>query len=456
MKGSFLAALLSASLAGSLAILLVLPVRWLLRRSPKIFSYLLWAGVLFRLLCPAGIFVVSLPGPTPEPAAAWQQEIHPPEAAPDAGETGGQAGFRQGAAESGISWLAAAEILWLAGMAALALYGAASLLRLRRHLTGSVPLGNNIFLVDHLPGPFVLGLLRPRIYLPSGLLEQERDYLILHEQIHVHRGDHLVKLLAFGVLAVHWFNPLVWLAFLLLEQDMEMSCDEATLRRAKGDIRAAYAASLLKFAAGGAVSRTLPAFGEGETKRRVQNVMGCQRPSWQRVLSASALLLTVLLLAGCGMRQNEGQAEQDPGGSWMERYQVPEDFTSQATCAFVLSMEGEKLEADPAEYIQQQDTQRIQELNLDEQADMPDGYYIYNPDSQTEIWTLTPDTQYIFIDWGRDFVEDPETEDIVICTQDRQLFQQYLATYDNGRPGMPFFFEVEQGTVHRVIEFPFA
>lgn len=339
-----------------------------------------------------------------------------------------------------------------AGAAALALYGAGSLLGLRRRLASSVPLRDNIRLADHIQSPFVLGLLRPRIYLPSGLPEKEREYLILHEQIHIRRGDHLVKLLAFGALAVHWFNPLVWLAFRLMEQDMEMSCDEAALRRANRDIRAEYAASLLKFAGGG-VSRALPGFGEGETKSRVRNIVAYQKPSRKMRCGASILLAAAFILAGCSLQQDAPQEQAD---SWMERCGVPEDFMRQSVCAFVLSVQGDRLEADPAEYIERKDRKRVEELHLTGAEDMPNGYYIYNPDQQPESWKLTRDTQYIFIDWGRDFVEDPETEDIVICTRDQALFERYLAAYSQGRPGMPFFFEVEEGTVRRVVEYPFA
>lgn len=461
MKGRLLAAVLSMSLAGSAAILLVLPLRRLLRGAPKAFCYLLWFGALFRLLCPADIGLFSISAPAPSRSTAVQQELTSPADTIASNDWTGQGDPGQTLAlnqkkRNRISWKTTAEALWLAGAASMTLYGAGSLLRLKGRLARSVPLRDRIRLADHIQSPFVLGLLRPQIYLPSGLAERERDYLILHEQIHIRRGDHLVKLLAFGALAIHWFNPLVWLAFHLMEQDMEMSCDEATVKRVKRDIRAEYAASLLKFAAGVAVSHTLPAFGKGETKNRVQNVMSYRRPSWKRIFGSSALVVLSFALAGCGLKQESAPQEQASGESWMERYDVPEDFMRQTTCAFVLSVERDQLEADPAEYVGQEDRQRIQELHLTEAADMPDGYYIYNPERQTESWTLTQDTQYIFIDWGRDFVEDPDAEDIVICTQDQALFERYLATYSQGSPKMPFFFEVEEGIVRRVIEYPFA
>ena len=118
---------------------------------------------------------------------------------------------------------------WLAGMALLLAYSAVSMLRLRRRLVGAVLLADNVYLAAHIPSPFVMGLLRPKIYLPSTLKETERGYILRHEQYHIRRRDYLVKFLAFLALCVHWFNPLVWAAFILAGKDMEMSCDEAVV-----------------------------------------------------------------------------------------------------------------------------------------------------------------------------------------------------------------------------------
>ena len=123
--------------------------------------------------------------------------------------------------------MAIATIVWLTGAAAMVLYGAVSLVRLRQRLVGAVPLERGVYLADHIDTPFVLGLFRPKIYLPSALPEGERGYILLHERHHIRRLDHAVKLLAFLALCIHWFNPLVWLMFVLLGRDMEMSCDEA-------------------------------------------------------------------------------------------------------------------------------------------------------------------------------------------------------------------------------------
>ena len=125
-----------------------------------------------------------------------------------------------------------------------------SFVLLHHRLTNAVPLQRHVYLADHIGTPFVLGLLRPNIYLPSSLSEKEQEYILLHEQHHILRQDHIVKVLAFIALSIHWFNPLVWIAFILSGKDMEMSCDEAVIRKLGEDIRVDYSASLLSLATG--------------------------------------------------------------------------------------------------------------------------------------------------------------------------------------------------------------
>ena len=123
-------------------------------------------------------------------------------------------------------------------------------------------------------------------------------------------------------------------------------------------------------------------------------------------------------------------------------------------CAYVISLGTDTIEVDIAEYITDEETERMRELDLTE-GDMPDGYYIYNPDETTETLHLTKETNYTFIDWGRDFVDADLYEDLLISTTSRELFRSYLKTYRNSRPGMPFFLEVEDGTVKSILEKPF-
>ncbi|MBU5626318.1 M56 family metallopeptidase [Oscillibacter sp. MSJ-2] len=277
--------ILDMSLAASPVILAVALSRLLLKRAPKLFSHLLWAVVLFRLLCPVSFSSpISLFNAVDMPVAVHELYPEPPvtEQEPQSSP----------AAETEPSFF---SLIWALGVSALLICSALSLWRLRRTLTGSVHVRDNLYSADHIHSAFVVGLFRPVIYLPSALSEQERSYIILHEQTHIRRHDHIVKLLAFLALTLHWFNPLVWLAFTLSERDMEMSCDEAVLQRAGVDIRADYSASLLKLAAGSSFAAVPLAFGEGDVKGRIKHVMRYRTPSFWIVFPAAAAAVAVII-----------------------------------------------------------------------------------------------------------------------------------------------------------------
>ena len=217
-------------------------------------------------------------------------------------------------------------IIWLSGVLAMLIYSAVSLLLLRRRLVGAAPLRDNIYLADHIPTPFVMGLFRPRIYLPSTLTGREQAYIIRHEQHHIRRGDHIVKVLSFAALCIHWFNPLVWAAFLLSGKDMEMSCDEAVVMRWANGIRADYSISLLRLATGRRrISGTPLAFGEGDTKSRVKNVLNWKKPRPWMILLAAAVCAAVI--ASCAV--NPPGAEESPSNGQTGQYVSMEDFARQ-------------------------------------------------------------------------------------------------------------------------------
>ncbi len=145
----------------------------------------------------------------------------------------------------------------------------------------------------------MIGLFRPKIYLPCGLDEGEQRYIILHEQHHIKRLDHICKAMAYLALCIHWFNPLVWLAFVLAGKDMEMSCDEAVMRQVGGSIRADYSASLLALATGRRIIVETPlAFGEGNAKARIRNLGKWKQPVlWVVVAAVAASLVLIVCLA---------------------------------------------------------------------------------------------------------------------------------------------------------------
>ncbi|MBD5084687.1 MAG: hypothetical protein HDT33_06390 [Clostridiales bacterium] len=309
---------LSMSATAAVVILVVLLARLLLRRAPKVFSYALWAVVLFRLLCP---FTIQIPWSlTPsiqvEPAGEGLNMVEinmervevvirvddSPTGRPGSIPSDGPAepSDHPDAAVQAPSLLAAVSIVWLTGAAILLGYSALSLLRLRQKLVGSAPLEGekNVRLADHIPSPFVLGLFRPNIYLPSDLPEGERDYVLLHERTHIRRRDHLFRTLAWLALAIHWFNPLVWLAFHLAGKDMEMSCDETVLRKMGRDVRADYSSSLLRLSAGKRLPAGPLAFGDGDPTSRIKNVLSYKKPAlWVIVIALIGVLCAGVALA---------------------------------------------------------------------------------------------------------------------------------------------------------------
>lgn len=336
LEGAF-QTVLNMSIAAAVIIAAVLLARLLLRRAPKSFSYALWAVVLFRLLCPVSVSsAVSLLGLLDAPAQENTQyttviEYYAPPAAPQlsappvsvssppaapvvtAPATGGSPVSGQ-VYTGGMEPLEIASIVWALGVCAMLLYGAASYIRLRRSLVGNMALEGNIRLADSINSPFVLGIFRPKIYLPSDIGEGEREYIVLHERQHIRRGDHVFKALAFIALGLHWFNPLVWLSFVLAGRDMEMSCDEAVLKKLGEGVCADYSASLLRFAAGrrGALSVPL-AFGESGIKGRIKNLLRWKRPrAW---ISGAAALLCVFVLAACAVNPaaDDGPARGEYG-----------------------------------------------------------------------------------------------------------------------------------------------
>ena len=330
------------SLTASAVILAVLAARLLLRRAPKVFSYALWAVVLFRLLCPVSVTsAVSLMGALGAPAQERTQRTSAVEYVPAdrirgtapsvtqlpqtplPAETGGAVNAAPAdTAPEAVSATSFNEpvfiltLIWLAGMALLLAYSLVSLLRLRRRLVGAVRLRDNIYLADHIPSPFAMGLIRPKIYLPSDLRETERGYILRHEQYHIRRRDHLVKFLSFLALCIHWFNPLVWAAFVLSGKDMEMSCDEAVVKALGEEIRADYSASLLSLATGRRIVAGMPlAFGEGDTGSRIRNLLSWKRPRpW--VMAVCAVVCVGLIALCAANPGGTDAADGEENGSW--------------------------------------------------------------------------------------------------------------------------------------------
>lgn len=310
--------ILNMSITGSIVIAVVLLARLFLKRTPKIYSYALWAVVLFRLLCPlsitAGLSVLKPLPVTTTPgisAVSYQnvvQAVHENTSAPVQQQFVPAQPAEQ--PETKASPMQIAAYIWAAGASVMVAYSIAQYLILRRKLAEAAPLQEEIYLADRIASPFVMGVFRPRIYLPSSTPMAERRFIVAHERDHIRRGDPVWKLLGYIALCLHWFNPLVWLAFCLAGKDMEMSCDEAVIKRLGEHIRADYSQALLRLATHKRIVSGMPlAFGEGDTKGRVRNMAKWKKPKvWVSVLCVA---LCLVILAACALNPKQKETPRE-------------------------------------------------------------------------------------------------------------------------------------------------
>jgi beta-lactamase regulating signal transducer with metallopeptidase domain len=310
--------ILNMSLTGAFAIAAICLLRLPLKRVPKIISYCLWAVAGFRLVfpfsfesvlglipfraqtIPTDLATQSVPRIDSGIAALdnFVNSTLPTVTAPPMPTDF----YSFAAANSSVSWVTIGAYLWLLGALAMLIYGVVSYLILKRKMRDAIHIGENIFEAENIKSPFLLGIIRPKIYLPIGLSAEEYEYILLHEQTHIRRRDHVIKFAAYFILALHWFNPLAWVAFLLMSADMEMSCDERVLKEMGMDEKSAYSRSLVSFTAKRRFVASSPlAFGEGGMKERVKNVLNLKKHS--RIIVAIAVVLTVTLSIGLAMNR---------------------------------------------------------------------------------------------------------------------------------------------------------
>ena len=321
MNELFLKAL-NMSLSASWLILAVLALRLILSKAPKWAGLLLWGMVAARLLCP--VFPASplslIPSSVEEgrlvsqwtdgyagdiqiyhdnleafdaAVASGAEVVTTPEGGRYAVTGGSGRGAPPTVADRVVPVLSA---VWAAGMAVLALHALLSWRRLRRELSAAVRYRDNIFQSERVLSPFVFGLFRPKIYLPFHLSRQELAYVVAHERSHLAYGDPWWKLLGFAVLAIHWFNPLVWLAYGLLCRDIELACDQRVIRELDDAQRADYSQALVACSVGKPRLSACPlAFGEAGVKERVRSVLRYKKPSlWGVAVAVLACILAAL------------------------------------------------------------------------------------------------------------------------------------------------------------------
>ena len=297
---------LNMSISAGWLVLAVIAARFVLRKAPRWLHVLLWAIVAVRLICPITLeSIVSL--------VPSSQVVRPSIMMDATPQIHSGIPFINDAVNPILSESFAPDptssanplqilipvlaIMWLIGVAAMLLYSGISYIRLSRKLREAVLLQERIYQTDRTASPFILGLFKPRIYLPYGLDEENRNHVIAHEQSHISRKDHLWKPLGYILLSLHWFNPLVWMAYIFLCRDIELACDERVIRKMGVQQRADYSQALLNCSISRKKIIACPlAFGEVCVKQRIRSVLNYKKPGFWLVLVA---IILCAVLAVC-------------------------------------------------------------------------------------------------------------------------------------------------------------
>lgn len=287
---------LNRSISAGWVVLAVLILRLVLKKAPRWPHVLLWGLVALRLVLPGSVESVLSLIPSAETipmdigievAPAIDSGIHTLDRVVNPAIAQSFTPRPEDSANPLQIWVFVASVVWVAGVAGMLLYAVGSSWRLRRRVRTAVWERDNIFRGETVPAPFVMGLFRPRIYLPYHMDEEAVPYVVAHEQAHIRRRDPLWKFLAFVLLAFHWFNPLLWLAVVLLYRDLELACDERVIRNLDGGQRADYTQALLSCSVHRRRAAACPlAFGEVGVKERVKSVLQYRKPAfWMIVLA---------------------------------------------------------------------------------------------------------------------------------------------------------------------------
>lgn len=296
--------LLNLSISASWLVLAVLVLRLISKRSPKWMNVLLWGIVALRLVLPFSIESALSLIPSAEtvspavvqfaPAPTITSGVSVIDNAVNPSLSEHFAAVPTASVNPLYVWTEIAGWVWLIGLGAMLLYALVSYLRLRRRVSVSLPIQDHIYLCDAISSPFILGVVKPRIYLPSGLDEVQRQNVLAHEQAHLARRDHWWKPLGFALLAVYWFNPVLWLAYTLLCRDIELACDERVIRTMDESAVKTYSTVLLACSMPRKAVITCPlAFGEVGVKERVRNALRYKKPAFW-VVAASVTVCVVV------------------------------------------------------------------------------------------------------------------------------------------------------------------
>ena len=312
--------LFNMSITASWLVLAVLIFRFVFKKAPKAFRVVMWGLVAFRLICPFSFESVLSIIPTTETLSP--QLVHSNSSVEVSGsqildyvdnnpvfyELGiknGSVVFNEiGAPDCDfinplliITYIA--SIIWIVGMAIMLLYTAISYLRIVKKVREATPLKENIWICDSVSTPFILGVIKPRIFIPSSMNGEDLKFVIAHEKAHIKRGDHLWKPLGFMLLTVYWFNPLLWVAYILLCRDIELACDEKVIKQMGVEIKKSYSEALINCSVSRKTISACPlAFGETGVKGRIKSVLNYKKPAFWVIVVAvvSAIVITICFM----------------------------------------------------------------------------------------------------------------------------------------------------------------
>ena len=303
-------------------ILFVLLIRFFIRKAPKIYSYALWGVVYFKLI---SCFKFKIPNISLIPQAEIDTvyiNLMPERTFFYSGEAGVVSIVQSDlmASVPVVTPMYLPAFIWFTVLVVITVVSLFFYLKFKNSVKNGncANLKDNVYICDNIKTPFVVGIFKPQIYLPNGLTEQQQKYVITHENVHIKRGDHIIKMFAFMITVIHWFNPLVWLSFFLLEKDMEMSCDEKVLQIMGNEHKKDYSYCILSLAADKKfVPKAYLSFGDSDTKKRIKNVLDYKKPKfWVALVS----VIVVICVAFCMLSK--------------DRYTLPPDYSTDRENSF--------------------------------------------------------------------------------------------------------------------------
>lgn len=312
---------LNMSITGTYIASAIIILRLFMKKLPKKYSYMLWAILGIRLLCPfsfsSAVSVFNFLVPEKTVTQSGQMEYVPwgieyaeqPQVTVSVPQVNDSINTVLPPAEPVSSvnpiqvYMFIAATVWVTGMAAMVIYTLLSYIAVGKRVRGAVQQNGNIYVCGNIGTPFVFGIIKPKIYLPENVSEEDREYIIAHEQTHIRRKDHIVKIAAMAALCIHWFNPVVWVSYRLTVKDMELSCDEKAVGSFEGDVRKNYANALLNMSVKQNGLSGLLAFGESNVKSRIKGVLSLKKPA----IAATAAAVIVLTAAAVCLLTNAAE-----------------------------------------------------------------------------------------------------------------------------------------------------